>query len=102
MSGPSGMSSTISQSHDGAGTTLTLWRTWFASTSIGWTIPGVLPASGDPQRWRASFALGRWDGRPGGLFVTYRDELRNGSLEAWRRGDRRGLGVLAVGVNWTY
>jgi hypothetical protein len=85
----------------GAGTTLTIRRTWFVSSSVGWTLPGILPASVDPQRWRVSFALGRWDGSPGGLFVTYRDDLKDGSYRTWREADRQGRGALAVGVNWS-
>jgi hypothetical protein len=84
----------------GARTALTIGRTWFLSTAFGWTIPGVLPASGGSEEWRLSFALGRWDARPGGLFVTYRDDLSDRQYRDWSEIDRHGRGVLAVGMNW--
>jgi hypothetical protein len=84
----------------GARLVLTVGRTWFMSTAFGWTIPGVHEAAGDQQRWRLSAALGRWDGRPGGLFVTYRDELTDRQLNDMSRVDRQARGVLALGVSW--
>lgn len=86
----------------GARATVTIARTWFVSTELGWTVPGVLQGSGAPPAWRPSFAFGRWDGRPGGLFVTYRDDLSTRQLDDWTRLERGGQGVLALGVNWAY
>ncbi len=86
----------------GARTALVVGRTWFVSTAFGWTVPGVLPGSGDSEPWRLSFALGRWDGRPGGLFVTYRDDLSRRQYDDWSRLDRHGQGILALGVSWAH
>ena len=86
----------------GGGLTLIVARTWFASAALGWTIPGALPVRGDPRAWRLFYSLGRWDGRPGGLFVTYHDELRMVSLRDAGSGWRQGNGVVAAGVNWAY
>jgi hypothetical protein len=86
----------------GARTTVTIGRTWFVSTAFGWTVPDVLPGSGDPEPWRLSFALGRWDGRPGGLFITYRDELSPRQYDDWSRLDRHGQGIVALGVSWAH
>lgn len=86
----------------GARIALIVGRTWFVSPSFAWTVPGVLPGSADPPQWRFSAALGRWDGRPGGLFITYRDDLSPQQYHNWRELDRQGRGVLALGVNWAY
>jgi hypothetical protein len=86
----------------GARTALTVGRTWFVSAALGWTVPSVLEGSGDRPPWRFSFALGRWDGRPGGLFVTYRDELSVAQFRDRTRLHREGRGVFALGVNWAY
>ena len=87
----------------GASTTVTLWS-WFASGGLGWTITGALPGSGagTPPAWRVSFALGRWDWKPGGLFLTYRDEMELDRLRTWSTDERQGHGVVAAGVNWAY
>ena len=82
--------------------TLEVARTWFATGTLGWSVPGALDGPRDPRRWRVSYALGRWDGSPGGLFVTYQDELRLVALRDARASYRQGNGVVAVGVNWAY
>ncbi|BDG03423.1 hypothetical protein [Anaeromyxobacter oryzae] len=86
----------------GARASLTLHGTWFATGALGWTIPGALPGSASPPPWRASFALGRADLRPGGLFVTYRDAASLEGLRGWTRTSRQGTGVVAAGVSWAY
>lgn len=85
-----------------ASTTLTVGRTWFAAGGLGWTIPGALEGSGTPPAWRVSFALGRWDWKPGGLYLTYRDEVELDRLRTWSTDERQGNGVVAAGVNWAY
>ena len=85
----------------GGGTTVML-GSWFAMGSLGWTIPDALPGSSTPPDWRVSFALGRWDWRPGGLFLTYRDEMELDRLRTWDTDERQGNGVVAAGVNWSY
>lgn len=81
---------------------LVIAGTWFLAGSAGRTIPGVLPGSAELQRWRVAFAFGRWDGRPGGLFVTYRDELEDAKADNLSRLDRTGRGVFALGVIGSY
>lgn len=91
--------------HLGARTTVTVGQTWFATGAVGWTIPHALAGTAAAPPWRVSFALGRWDGAPGGLYVTYRDELAidgETSLSTWKKPDRQGNGVVAAGVNWSY
>ncbi|WP_242344787.1 hypothetical protein [Anaeromyxobacter terrae] len=85
----------------GARTTLLVGRTWFATGGLGWT-PGALEGSTTPPEWRVSFALGRWDWRPGGLYLTYRDDMQLDRLRTWDTEERRGNGVVAAGVNWSY
>lgn len=86
----------------GARTTVML-GSWFAMGGLGWTIPDALPGSGaEPPEWRVSFALGRWDWKPGGLFLTYRDEMELDRLRTWDTDERQGNGVVAAGVNWSY
>lgn len=85
----------------GARTTLAL-GTWFASAGLGWTIPGVLEESATPTPWRVSFALGRWDWKPGSLYLTYRDEMRLDRLRTWSTSERQQNGVIAAGINWSY
>jgi hypothetical protein len=75
--------------------------TWFASAGLARVVPGVLERAGAPP-WRVSFGLGRWDSKPGTLFLTYRDEMRLDRLRAWGASDRQEQGVLAAGVNWSY
>ncbi|WP_242360399.1 hypothetical protein [Anaeromyxobacter sp. SG17] len=86
----------------GARTTFLVARTWFATGGLGWTIPGALEGTATPPEWRVSFALGRWDWRPGGLFLTYRDEMQLDRLRTWDTTERKGNGVVAAGVNWSY
>lgn len=85
----------------GARTALTVGRTWFVSAGIGRTVPGVFAGATDPERWRVSFAFGRWDARPGGLFVTYRERLFDGRFGGLKPDERKGQGILAMGVNWS-
>ncbi len=85
----------------GARATVMLWS-WFAAGGFGWTIPGALEGSATPPAWRVSFALGRWDWRPGGLFLTYRDDMGLDRLRTWSTDERQGNGVVAAGVNWAY
>lgn len=89
----------------GARTTLTVARTWYLSGGFGWTVPDALPGSGDAPAWRLFYGLGRWDWRPGGLFITYGDEVRLARLRDWKETDtgaRQGKGVLAAGVSFSY
>ena len=89
----------------GARATLTIARTWYFSGGFGWTVPDMLPGSGDAPAWRLFYGLGRWDWRPGGLFVTYGDEVRLARLRDWKKtesDDRQGRGVLAAGVSFSY
>ena len=65
----------------------------------------MLPGSGDAPAWRLFYGLGRWDWRPGGLFVTYGDEVRLARLRDWKKtesDDCQGRGVLAAGVSFSY
>ncbi len=85
--------------------TVTVARTWYVSGGLGWTVPGALPGDGNASAWRLFYGLGRWDWRPGGLFITYGDELRLARLSDWSSrspGDRQGRGVLAAGVSFSY
>lgn len=89
----------------GARTTLTIARTWYLSGGFGWTVPDMLPGSGDAPAWRLFYGLGRWDWRPGGLFLTYRDEVRLEKLRDWKQTDtedRQGRGVVVAGVSFSY
>jgi hypothetical protein len=63
---------------------------------VGYTLPGMPAALEAPlgtPRWRMVYGFGRWDWRPGSLFVTYHDWG-----PTWR--DRNGQ--LSVGVNWSF
>jgi hypothetical protein len=73
--------------------TLTFFGKWFAMGGVGRAIPGVFEAPGEEPRWRVVYGFGRWDWRPGTLFVTYHD---------WGPSWRYGNGVLSVGVNWRF
>lgn len=89
----------------GARATLTVARTWYLSGGFGWTVPDALPGDGDAPAWRLFYGLGRWDWRPGGLFVTYGDEVRLARLRDWKQmdtEDRQGRGVLSAGVSFSY
>lgn len=86
----------------GGRATVTVAGTWFVAGGLGWTLPGVLPGGAAPPRWRVSFALGRWDSRPGGLFVTYRDDVALGRLRPWGTRERQGHGAIALGVNGAF
>lgn len=89
----------------GARATLTVARTWYLSGGFGWTVPDALPGEGDAPAWRLFYGLGRWDWRPGGLFVTYGDEVRLSRLRDWKQmdaADRQGRGVLSAGVSFSY
>lgn len=89
----------------GARTTLALGHTWYAAAGLGWTVPGVLEASGGAPRWRMQYGVGRWDARPGTLYVAYEDELALAALtrvRAWRPADRQGRGALTAGVTWEH
>ena len=89
----------------GARMTLTVARTWYVSGGFGWTIPDALRGDGDAAPWRLFYGVGRWDWRPGGLFLTYGDEVRVERLGDWKPrspDDRQGRGVLAAGVSFSY
>jgi hypothetical protein len=81
--------------------TLGIGRAWFVTGAVGWTIPEARGAADAPP-WRVSFALGRADWRPGGLFVTYRDDVALDRLRVWSTSERQGSGVLTAGVSWAY
>lgn len=90
----------------GARATLTVARTWFLSGGFAWTVPDALPGDGEAPAWRLFYGVGRWDWRPGGLFVTYGDEVRLEKLRDWKEmessQDRQGKGVLTAGVSFSY
>jgi hypothetical protein len=78
--------------------TLTLAGKWFAMGGLGHTIPGVtIPGVyeeplGAP-RWRLVYGFGRWDWRPGTLFITYHD---------WGPTWRAHNGIVSMGINWSF
>lgn len=74
--------------------TFILGGKWFAMGGVGRTFPGLFdPPGGPPRPWRMVYGFGRWDWRPGSLFVTYHD---------WGPSWRDRNGVLAVGINWAF
>ena len=74
--------------------TFILGGKWFAMGGVGYDFPGIFDPPGGPLRpFRMVYGFGRWDWRPGSLFITYHDWG-----PTWR--DRNG--VLAVGINWAF
>lgn len=78
--------------------TLTYFRTWFVMAGVGWTppnseLPADLRAPAGTPRWRLFYGFGRWDWKPGSIFVTYHD---------WGPDWRAHNGILAFGVNWQF
>jgi hypothetical protein len=74
--------------------TFTIAGKWFAMGGIGRAIPDVYDGTAIPgPQWRMVYGFGRWDWRPGKLFLTYHD---------WGPDWRARNGVLALGVNWSF
>ena len=73
--------------------TFTLGGRWFAMGGLGRTIPDVFEGPAGTPRWRMVYGFGRWEWRPGSIFVTYHD---------WGPDWRARNGVLSVGVNWAF
>jgi hypothetical protein len=73
--------------------TLTIADKWFAMGGIGWTVPQVFEGPAGTPPWRIVYGFGRWDWRPGTLYVTYHD---------WGPTSDSHNGVLAVGVNLAF
>ncbi|MFY3742795.1 hypothetical protein ACOQFB_02705 [Anaeromyxobacter sp. Red801] len=88
----------------GARAALTLWGSWYVMGGFGRTVPGVLERARDAApapAWRLGWSVGRWSGRTGALFVTYRDELALDRLRTPGVKDRQGRGALMAGALWT-
>ena len=73
--------------------TLTIAEKWFAMGGIGWTVPRVFEGPVGTPPWRIVYGFGRWDWRPGTLYITYHD---------WGPTSGSHNGVLAVGVNLAF
>lgn len=73
--------------------TLTVAGKWFAMAGVGRTIPDVFVGPEGTPRWRLVYGFGRWNWRPGSLFITYHD---------WGPSWRAGNGILSLGVNWGF
>ena len=73
--------------------TLTIAEKWFAMGGIGWTVPRVFEGPVGTPPWRIVYGFGRWDWRPGTVYVTYHD---------WGPTSGSHNGVLAVGVNLAF
>lgn len=82
---------------------LTLWGSWYAMADLGRELPGVLERArtAPGPAWRLAWSVGRWDGRAGGLFVTYRDEVGMERLRVPGAKDRQGRGALMAGAVWS-
>ena len=87
--------------HLGGRTTLTLGRRWYATVGLARSVPSLLSTRGPPA-WRLEYGFGRWDWRPGSLFVAYRDALSLARLAdadtkaSWRQRN----GVVTAGMTW--
>jgi hypothetical protein len=73
--------------------TFTIAGKWFAMGGLGRTIPDIFEGPEGTRRWRMVYGFGRWDWRPGSLFVTYHD---------WGPDWRARNGQLSIGVNWAF
>jgi hypothetical protein len=87
--------------YGGPRVTLTAARRWYATVGLGRTIPGVREERG-PAGWRLEYGFGRWDWRPGTLFVAYREALSLARLSDVEATYRQGNGVLTAGITWAH